>query len=274
MQNLLSSVNFETLLTTETLLQLVQGILILVGGYILTRFVGFILRRYLLKPLSDQLRMLIDKLVRYTLMLLIFFFALTSLGIDATPLLGAAGILGVALSFASQASLSNMVSGVFLISEKPFVVGDIIKVGDKTGIVQSIDLLSVKIRTFDNQYIRIPSEKILNAEVTNITRFPIRRQDFKFTLAFDADTDLVTSILEDINAQNIYCLNEPAPLILFTGFGPSGIEVLFGVWFSKTDYVVTRNSVLTMLTQRLLQAGITFQMPKYQIQQVPEPPMP
>ena len=76
--------------------------------------------------------------------------------------------------FASQTSVSNIISGIFLISEQPFQVGDLIKVGETKGVVLSIDLLSIKLRTFDNQLVRIPNENLIKNELSNITRFPIR----------------------------------------------------------------------------------------------------
>ena len=112
---------------------------------------------------------------------------LGELGVKLTALLGAAGIVGIAVGFASQTSVSNIISGLFLISEKPFAIGDVLKVGGTTGIIQSIDLLSIKIRTFDNLFVRIPNEKILSSEVTNITRFPIRRMDIVFQVDYGQD---------------------------------------------------------------------------------------
>lgn len=101
--------------------------------------------------------------------------------------LRAAGIAGIAIGFASQTSISNIISGLFLISEKPFAVNDVIKAGDTTEIVLSIDLLSIKMRTFDNLYIRVPNEKIIKEELTNVTRFPIRRLNIDISVAYKED---------------------------------------------------------------------------------------
>jgi hypothetical protein len=87
--------------------------------------------------------------------------ALHQAGLKLGVLPGAAGILTVAIGFASQTSASNLISGLFVIAERPFVVGDIIRVAETTGEVLSVDLLSVKIRTFDNLYVRIPNEGII-----------------------------------------------------------------------------------------------------------------
>ena len=264
MQQFITTLDFSVLLNTDVLLQLVKGIAVLFGGLIAVRVLVYFINRYLLVRANDQIRLLIDKTVRILGMTTVIILALTTFGVNPTPLLGAAGIVGVALSIASQNSLANIVSGLFLISEKPFMVGDLIRVSDKLGVVHSIDLLSVKVRTLDNQYIRIPSEKILNSEVTNITRFPIRRQEFTLFLPYATDLNEITTILQSINDENIHCLNEPSPLVLFQEIGAGGIKVLFGVWFVKTDYVVTRNSVIEMIQRRFAERGIQFQVPLFQ----------
>jgi len=99
-------------------------------------------------------------------------------------LLGAAGILTVAPGFASQTSASNLVSGLFMIAEHPFGVGDTIRLGSIAGEVPSIDLLSVNLRTPDNLYVRIPNETMIKSEITNLTRFPIRRLDLEIGVAY------------------------------------------------------------------------------------------
>jgi small-conductance mechanosensitive channel len=187
---------------------------------------------------------------------------LGELGVKLTALLGAAGIVGIAVGFASQTSVSNIISGLFLISEKPFALGDVIKVGNTTGIIQSIDLLSIKLRTFDNLFVRMPNEKILNSEVTNITRFPIRRMDIVFQIDYGQDLSRISSILSEVAAANAWSLDEPGPIILFTDFKDSGIDVLFGLWFAKTDYLNLKNSIMMDLTRRFDAEGIQFAYPR------------
>jgi small-conductance mechanosensitive channel len=183
------------------------------------------------------------------------------MGFKLTAVLGAAGIVGVAVGFAAQTSLSNIISGLFLISERPFEVGDIVKIGDTTGVVETIDLLSVKLRTFDNRYVRIPNESLIKTEVTNVTRFPIRRFDIDIGVAYKEDIRKVMKILRNVAEKNRYCLDEPKPLILFKGFGESALEILFGVWFVKEDFLDLRNSILRDIKERFDEEGIEIPFP-------------
>jgi small-conductance mechanosensitive channel len=264
MGQLIGNINFQEIFTIDNLLPLGRSFGLLFFGVIAVRITAYLIKRFVTAKANDQIKLLVDKAVRFSGMTFVGIFFLASLGVNPTPLLGAAGILGVALSIASQNSLSNIISGLFLISEKPFTIGDVIRIGERTGVVHSIDLLSIKMRTFDNLYIRIPSEKILNGEVVNVTRFPIRRQDFTFLLPYDTDLNEVTTLLKTINDENVLCLNEPAPIILYQEISAAGIKLLFGVWFVKTDYVATRNSVIEMVQREFGRRGIRFQVPIYQ----------
>jgi len=213
------------------------------GGLLLLRLLVFFLNKALLKKATPQNRMIAQKTVGYTGTIIIAMAVLGELGVQVTALLGAAGIFGIAIGFASQTSFSNIISGIFLISEKPFTVGDTIRIGGTTGEIQSIDLLSIKIRTADNLFVRIPNEKILNSEVTNITRFPIRRMDIMLRVAYKEDVGRVQTLLLEIARTNRYCLDDPDPVVLCTEFKDSGIEILFGLWFVKEDYMNLRNSL-------------------------------
>jgi len=133
------------------------------------------------------------------------------MGFQLSVLLGAAGILSVAIGFASQTSASNLISGLFLIGEGPFAIGDFIRVGTTEGEVLSIDLLSVKLRTPDNLFVRIPNEQLIKSEVVNLTRFAIRRLNLAVGVAYKEDIPRVRHILMQVATDNPLCLNEPAP---------------------------------------------------------------
>lgn len=110
--------------------------------WILSRLLGKLSKQ----RFGEHLGIFFRKAIFYVGLILILIHILMEFGFNPAALLGAAGILSVAIGFASQTSLSNIISGIFLYWEQPFTVGDIIKVGDTSGIVLSIDLMSVKMR--------------------------------------------------------------------------------------------------------------------------------
>jgi len=187
--------------------------------------------------------------------------ALMELGFDLGVLLGAAGILTVALGFASQTSASNVISGLFLLGERPFSVGDVIRVNGTTGEVLSVDLLSVKLRTFDNLFVRIPNETMIKSEVTNLRRFPIRRVDLQVGVAYKEDLREVREVLMDVADRNPLCLEEPMPLIIFQGYGDSSINHQFSVWASTDNFLELRNSIPLEIKEAFDERGIEIPFP-------------
>ena len=122
-------------------------------------------------------------------------------------------------------------------------MGDIIRVGSTTGEVLSIDLLSLKLRTFDNLYVRIPNESLIKSEVTTLTKFPIRRFDLMVGVAYKEDLEKVSRVLFEVADNNPLCLEEPKPLFIFLGFGDSSLNIQFSVWTEKDNFLELRNSM-------------------------------
>ncbi len=215
------------------LVAIVKAVVILVGGLI----VAYLVKRWLrLRRLHAQHAMILSRVGSVVVLTVTVLWALRELGLDMGVLLGAAGILTVAIGFASQTSASNLISGVFLMGERPFQVGDLIQVGTTTGTVLSIDFLSVKLRTFDNRMVRIPNETMLKTEVVNLTRFPIRRVDLRFGVAYREDLERVRKILFQLAADEPLCLDEPKPLFLFEGYGASSLDFQFSIWASQENF--------------------------------------
>ncbi|RKX75223.1 MAG: mechanosensitive ion channel family protein [Spirochaetes bacterium] len=242
--------DFANFFTPERLKIAFQIGVVIFVGLITVKIISTVVWRITRKRLSPQTSMILRKGIFYFGVAIISVNVLHQLGISLAALLGAAGIIGIAIGFASQTSMSNLISGLFLISEKPFSIGDIIRVGDTVGIVMSIDLLSIKIRKFDNQFVRIPNQTLINTELTNITRFPIRRMDINLRVSFKEDLKRVHNILMELANANPYSLDEPEPLFIITGFGESGIEILFAIWFEKSDFLNLKNSIMMEIQKR------------------------
>lgn len=236
-------------------------ILILVIGLPVLLLLRRWARSFFTKKYAPHYGMLAGKVVFYTGLVILAITIMGQLGLSLAPLLGAAGIVGVALGFASQTSVSNIISGLFLIAEQPFKVDDIITVNGTTGVVLSIDVLSAKLRTFDNQFVRIPNETLIKTEVRNLTRFPIRRLNASVSVAYKEDISVVREILMEVAGQNEHALSEPKPLIVFEAFGASSIDLLFLVWAPVTEYLQLKNTLQEEIKVRFDEEGIEIPFP-------------
>ena len=255
----------STYFNTETVDKFIRILFILVIGVSSIHLIAFMLRRSLRKQLSRQRMMLITRTVIYTGYVGLVLIVIREMNYDLTALFGAAGVVGIVIGVASQTSIGNIISGLFLVGEKSFELGDVVRIGDKSGTVYSIDLLSIKIKTFDNLLIRIPNQSVISSELTNVTRFPIRRLDFQIGVAYKEDLRKVKSVLEHVARNNPLCLEEPEPVIIFQSFGDSSISITFGIWFEKTNYMAVKNSVFVEIKEAFDREGIEIPFPHVSI---------
>ncbi len=231
-------------------------------------------RNWVTHKSTEQRGLIIGRIITYTGMLILIVIVLVQLGFRLTPLLGAAGILGIALGFASQTSVSNLISGFFIMGEQSFVVGDVIEVGSRTGIVLSIDMLSVKLRTFDNKLVRIPNETLIKSEVLTITRFPIRRIDVLLRVGYHEDIDRIRDLLREIARSTPGVLVEPDPVFIFRGFSESAMEVQLGAWTTRQRWLEVKNALHIAIKQGFDEAGVVFPFPQRTVHHHPGTPPP
>jgi small conductance mechanosensitive channel len=186
---------------------------------------------------------LMRRLIFYVLFILFLISALNHLGFKLSVLLGAAGIFTVAIGFASQTAASNLVSGIFLLFEQPFKAGDTIQVNNITGTVDSIDLLSTKIKTADNLLVRLPNEALIKSNITNISYFPTRRFDIIIGVSYDSPIDKAKSLLIKLATEHKLILKTPEPRVIIENFADSAIELKLQAWTKNKDNLTAKNEL-------------------------------
>jgi len=223
------------------------------------------LGRLMRSRVSQPRAFVVRKAVKYAGFAAAAFSLFGSIGVDTSALLGAAGIIGIAVGFAAQTTVSSFISGFFLLSEKPFHVGDVIRVGEIKGEVLSVDILSVKIRTFDNLYVRIPNETLFKSNLVNQTRFPIRRLDILLSATYREDLERLRSVLLSIARDNPWVLDSPEPCFRVDGFDRAGPQINFNVWFEKSQIVEARTSMHMAIQKRFAEEGIEIPYQKLDV---------
>ncbi len=235
--------------TPESIALATRVVLILLLGIPLIKLIRKLTRKMVGNKLSAQSEQLIIRAVYYLSFLILLVTLLNELGFKLSALLGAAGVLGIAVGFASQTSISNIISGIFLISEKPFKVGDYIQVGDVAGTVHSIDLLSIKLDTPDNRFVRVPNETMIKSEVINFNRYDIRRVNLEMIVALDADLELCLDTLRQVASQAKLSLKDKSPFISLDHIGPKGIQIILGAWCRSADYFALKNELIILIKE-------------------------
>lgn len=254
---LLSSISgIKIELTSEKLVGILQFIGTLALIYVFFKILKALSKKFLFKKMSMQTQHIIKKAIDYSAFVTIVLTVFHRLGIDVSGLLGAAGIAGIAIGFAAQTSVSNVISGLFVITERAFKIGDTIEIEDIIGTVQSINLLSVALKTFDSQYVRVPNETIIKANLINYSHFPFRRIKTELSVSYDTDLRRAETILIDTAKKNRFVVADPAPSVLWTAFASSGISCALLAWTSVQDYGTARNSIFIDIDERLKAEGI------------------
>lgn len=259
----------KSFLTWENLFKIL-GILLVV---VIITVVFILLRKGILKGLSvrldaNQLKM-VHKLIRYIYFVAIIFYILSVFGVKLSAIWGAAGIAGVAIGFAAQTSVSNFISGLFVLGERTMKIGDFISVGGVSGTVDSIGLISIKIHNADNQLIRIPNSTIINTNFQNNNFYGERRMNFCVSVSYDTDMTKALETLRSVPAQCPTVLKDPASVVWYDGFGDSGINMTLAVWFAPADLVQTKNDVFIAMKKAFDDAGIEIPFSRIDVSVLP-----
>ncbi|KAA8731918.1 mechanosensitive ion channel family protein [Acinetobacter qingfengensis] len=259
--------SFVTGLSTDRFQEILFAILFAFIGFVIARIVSNAFSVTIGARLNLHHKLIWRRGIFYFIFMLFLIASLREAGFKLSVFLGAAGILTVALGFASQTSASNLISGLFLIGEGSFEVGDTIQmtvIRGQTieGKVLSIDLLSVKLQTLDNTFIRVPNEQLIRTPVYNLTRFPIRRIPITLFINFHEDIVKVRQVLIDVADNYPFVLDEPRPMVTVTAFRESSIEILFTVWTLQNNFGQANDEIQERIRNGFIANNIEIPVPK------------
>ena len=206
---------------------ILTGIVVFAIGYFVTRwFQGWLDGSVMARGRVDTgVRNSIRTVVGYTGLALAGLIAISSAGIDLSSFALVAGGLSLGIGFGLQNVVSNFVSGLILLAERPFKAGDWIVAGDVSGTVKKISVRATEIETFQRQSVILPNSQLINSAVGNWThRNKLGRVDIKVGVAYDSDAKRAYAILLDIARNHPLVLKNPDPFVLFANFGPAALE--------------------------------------------------
>ena len=216
---------------------------------------------------------LINRGVRISVVVLGVLVALAHAGLNITPILGGAGVMGLALSLAAKDTLSNLIAGVLLTIDRPFQVGDRIELWSAPqetgtwGDVIDIGLRATKIRNPDNLVVVVPNNEIMQRDIINYT---MSGEDIRlrlpFSVAYESDVHRAKDVLVRVALEVKHVKTKPAPFVIVRGFGPSEVNLQLRVWISDAR---SRRRVGDEITERALVAfeaeGLEIPYPKREL---------
>lgn len=212
--------------------------LILLGLMVTGVFVvELFFRRYVLMRLLGRTRLqaslqyAIGRIARYLVITLGLFITLQTVGINLSSLAIFAGAIGVGVGFGLQNIVSNFMSGLIILAERPIAVGDYVEVGGVGGRVREINLRSTRVVTNDNVSIIVPNTDFISNQVTNFSHGdPKVRVRVPIGIAYGSDVQKFKAAMIEVAKANSDVLKEPAPNVFFIGFGDSSLNFELAVW--------------------------------------------
>ena len=229
--------------TWENLFKIIGALLIIFIFWILFRLLVRGIKKVPEKKLPKARSLILIKFLRYVFYVIIVMYVLSLFGVKLSAIWGAAGIAGVAIGFAAQTSVSNLISGLFVITEGAIKIGDTIIVDGITGVVDSINLISVTVHTLDNEMVRIPNSTIINTNLMNKSFHTKRRLTVTCPVAYGDDLELALKTYLKAAEDCPTVLKDPEPAVWVDSFGESGINLVLAVWFNQSDFRQTKNDV-------------------------------
>ncbi len=236
------------------------------SSFLVSRFARFILEEevYHRLPLRRGVPYALSALVHYAILLLGFLLAVLASGVDLDRFALMAGAFGVGIGFGMQNVVSNFVSGLILLFERPVQVSDTVQLGDLMGEVQRIGIRSSTVRTWEGAEVIVPNTSLVSTEVTNWTLSDrLRRIDLPVGVAYGSDPDRVIGILKSATESSPSVLDDPPIDVLFIGFGDSSLDFQIRAWTSDFKrFPAIRSEIALAVSRALRGAHIEIPFPQ------------
>lgn len=189
--------------------------------------------------------------------------ALTFMGVNLAALLTGLGLAGFAVGFAMKDILGNFLSGIILLTQRPFTIGDRIIIGDIEGIVSNIRIRDTQITTYDGRLVYIPNNTLSTSNIINLTAFPERRADIDIGISYDSDIEKAVNLCLTTVASIRGVVKEPAPEVLVMGFAESAITLQVRVWIDQENenYLQIKSDVHKIIKEAFDKAGVEIPFP-------------
>jgi small-conductance mechanosensitive channel len=251
-------------ITVASLLSLIfLFVLVVVAERVVRRY--FITRLLGRTHLEPAMQFALARVVGYTLLALGFFVSLQMVGVNLTSLSFLAGAVGVGFGFGLQNIISNFISGLIILAERPIAIGDRVEIGGVAGQVREISLRSTTVITNDNMAIIVPNADFITQRVTNWSyEDPRVRFRIPFGVAYGTDLPKLRKLMLEVAEAHPRALKEPAPELFFVGFGDSSLNFELAVWSteSTTSPRRFRSDLFFAIEKKLRDSGIEIPYPQ------------
>lgn len=259
----------EEQLTTVTLVDLIIALIIIVISLAVARHLPALLELTLLQRLTPEpgSRYAYSALLRYLIIGGGIIWVFNLLGGTWGQIQWLVAALGIGIGFGFQEIIANFVSGIIILFERPFRVGDVLSVGDTSGTVTRIRIRATTITNWDKQELIVPNKDLITGRLLNWSLTDaVNRVNIRVGVAYGSDIPHALQLLTEVAAENEHVLEEPAPIITFDRFGDNAIELLLRCYLGSVDYRLrTASELHQAINDKFSAAGIVIAFPQRDI---------
>ena len=237
-------------------------LVLLIGIWIAKRLSNALDRAMARGHMEATLRGFLRNIAYAGMVVVVATSALFTLGVSPASVLAVLGAAGLAIGLALKDSLSNIASGVMLIMQRPFRVGDYVQAAGIEGTVDQIRVFQTRLRTIDNRTVVLPNSLITTAPIVNFTANPRRRIDIAVGVGYGDDLQAARETLLGAAAAHPKVLKEPAPEVLVSGLGESSVNLELRVWAKTGDVLHTRSDLNEAVRNDIIGRGLSIPYPQ------------
>jgi len=198
------------------------------------------------------------EIIKYSIYVSALIIILKELGFDLTAISLSLGIFGIAIGFGARDTISNFISGIFILADKSVRVGDVIEINGKKGKVVKLGFRITTLLTYDKRLIKVPNSIFSSNPYINYTASKIRRVDLNITVPYELELENVIKKLEDTALTCEDALKKPIPKVIVKELSDMGVKLKLCIWIndpwrvasSRSDLARKVNKVLTDMQSR------------------------
>jgi len=270
----LEGVDWKTLAVSFGL-KLAGGLLIFFIGLRIAKWVSGLAEKGLTRAQVEPTAVLFLRKVAYVILLVVLVLAVLQVfGVPMTSMIAVLGAAGLAIGLALKDSLSNIASGVMLVTLKPFRVGDIVTIGGETGKVETVSIFQTQLRGADNQTIVLPNSLITTDSIINLTPDTMRRIELIIGIGYRDDIETARGVALGVMLADSRVLREPAPDVLVYALADFSVQLGIRCHVANADFFVTKCELTERIKLAFDEAGISIPFPQRDVHMYQHSPVP
>lgn len=263
--DIFSSTSTVNILGSEVAIgSIIIGVVIMIIGVVVARIVSTIFKKYLTANLPGNTAKSMHRIIYYGIIIITLLAVTTSQGIDLSGLMVAGGIFGIVIGFATQSVVSNAISGVFLMFDRPAKTGDLIEIKQSNiyGRLIDVTIFSTRIKLFDGSVMRVPNEKVFTSEIRNVSVSEVRRIDATLRIAYKEDISRAIDVIKNAVRKMPYVLREPEPEVWVEQLADSSVNLKVLTWIPRDEWDNVGPTLLKDVKKEIDDAGIEIPFPQ------------